>query len=73
MFEVYGLMLPALELLFDFSCDAPFNFLFTIKQLRRSLPRPQVKISEAYLKLADAVPKGRTLVRLEFYSPLQII
>ena len=55
-------MSPSEVLLFDFRCDAPFKVLLIIQQLRRSLPRAQVKISEAYLKLADAVLKGRTLV-----------
>src|SRR6187399_2584982 len=38
--------------------------------MRRSLPRAQVKISEAYLKLADAVLKGRTLVRSNRFSAI---
>jgi len=41
----------------------------TIELFWHSLPRAQVKISEAYLKLADAVPKG-TLIQQQFFSAI---
>ena len=45
-------MIPALLLLFNFRCDAPFIFLFINEQLRRSLPRALRRVALLYVLIS---------------------
>jgi len=45
-------MLPALVILVITCCDAPFMFLFFIRQLRRSLPRAKRRVTHLHVPFA---------------------
>jgi hypothetical protein len=49
--ESFNSMYLAAVLLLSFCCDAPFNLLFAIKQLRRSLPRAKRRVTHLYCRI----------------------
>ena len=66
-------MSPAEVLLLCFCCDAPFIFLFSIEQLRRSLPRAKRRVAlfeplRGSFKNLSFNPRLKTRGLLIFYS-----
>jgi hypothetical protein len=72
-------MLPALVILLVDCCDAPFIFLFFIRQLRRSLPRVKRRVTHLYVPFAiqqikplrhEDTKNHKALVLLGVFVPL---
>src|SRR4030095_1478836 len=58
-FLVFCFWFPAFGILLFVPCDAPFNVLFSIKQLRRSLPRAKRRIALLYFNNSIQLRNGR--------------
>src|SRR6188474_1492860 len=59
--ESFNSMYLAAGLLLSFCCDAPFNLLSAIKQLRRSLPGAKRRVAHLYYRITIQLKNDHAL------------